>query len=174
MNVVLIAGLSALAITFAGCSSKSGQVSTATLTPTTSSAGPEGSADTPQTITRADNGTALHLAPGDRFLLQLGEDFDWTVSITDESVISRVVGIPVVRGAQGVYQARAAGTTTLIAVGDPPCRKAQPPCQIPSIRFAVDVVVSRALSTKIAADFTCGSGRKTEIFPTFGPRFSRT
>lgn len=103
-------------------------------------AGPTG--ETTPTVTLADDGTTLHLQAGERFLLKLGEDYDWTVTVADQSVVSRVVNIMVVRGAQGVYEAHQAGSTTLTAAGDPVCRQAQPPCAAPSRDFRLEIVVS--------------------------------
>jgi hypothetical protein len=93
------------------------------------------------TITLADNGKTIELKVGDRFLLKLGNGYVWNISITDETIISRVKNITVVKGAQGVYQALKAGTTDLVAVGDPPCRAYTPPCMAPSIMFKVTIVV---------------------------------
>jgi hypothetical protein len=93
------------------------------------------------TVTLADNGASFTLAVGDRFLLQLGTQFDWTVSIADQSVVRRVPGITVIQGAQGVFEAAAPGTTSLSATGDPPCRRSKPACGAPSILFQVTFVV---------------------------------
>ena len=139
--------VAAIALVLVACGPNTGVATTAAPSPTATqpAATEPASGSTPAgmvTVTRADNGNTLRLHPGDRFLLQLGEDYDWNVTIDDQAVVSRVVGITVVRGAQGVYEARSTGTTMLTAVGDPPCRKAQPPCAIPSIRFAVTLVVS--------------------------------
>jgi hypothetical protein len=100
------------------------------------SAGPDG-----RTVTLADDGTTIDLAIGDRFLLNLGRDFNWTVSVDDQSVLSRVPNIAVIQGAQGIYLARAPGHATLSATGDPPCRKATPPCGAPSRLFRVHMTV---------------------------------
>jgi hypothetical protein len=81
------------------------------------------------------------LHAGERFLLKLGEGYNWTVTIADQSIISRVVNITVVRGAQGVYEAHQAGSTTLTATGDPVCRQSKPPCAMPSRLFQINVVV---------------------------------
>jgi len=72
-------------------------------------------------VTAADNGTTLHLAVGQQFLLDLGSAVDWTVTVADQRVVGRVIGVFVIRGAQGIYEARTAGTTLLSAVGSPPC-----------------------------------------------------
>jgi hypothetical protein len=92
-------------------------------------------------VSLQDNGKTIHIGVGQRFLLDLGDQYNWQVNVADQSVVSRVVNITVIRGAQGVYEAHQAGQTTLEASGDPPCRLAQPPCMIPSIIFQVTVVV---------------------------------
>jgi hypothetical protein len=74
-------------------------------------------------------------------LLQLGEEYTWDVSVSDQNVVSRVRNITVVRGAQGIYNALQAGTVTLSATGDPVCLQAKPPCAMPSIMFEIKVVV---------------------------------
>jgi hypothetical protein len=72
-------------------------------------------------VTVADDGAILHLVVGQRFLLDLGSTVDWTVTIADQRVVGRVIGVLVIRGAQGIYEARTAGTTLLSAIGSPPC-----------------------------------------------------
>ena len=108
----------------------------------TAAATPDATAGAPSlTVTLDDHGQTIVLHTGDRFLLKLGEEYDWNVTIDNESVLARVVGITVVRGAQGVYEAKQAGTATLTADGDPPCRKAKPPCGAPSRHFEVTFTV---------------------------------
>jgi hypothetical protein len=92
-------------------------------------------------VTLADNGASITLHVGQTFLLNLGDQYDWNINVADQTVLSRVKNIAVIRGAQGVYQALKAGTTTLMAGGDPPCRKSSPPCMRPSIAFELSVVV---------------------------------
>ena len=92
-------------------------------------------------MTLADNGTSVRLYVGQTFLLNLGDQYDWTVNVTDPSILSRRVNITVIRGAQGVYDALKAGTTTLSATGDPLCRQSKPACAMPSMAFEVTVVV---------------------------------
>jgi hypothetical protein len=94
-----------------------------------------------QTVTLANDGGTLNLKVGEQFLLKLGEDYYWNVTIADQNIVSRVVGITVVRGAQGVYEAHQAGTTQLTAAGDPICRQSQPPCAAPSRDFQIQIVV---------------------------------
>lgn len=79
---------------------------------------------------------------GDSFLLNLGTDiYNWTVNVDNQDVLHLKVGVMVIKGAQGIYEALAPGTATLTATGDPLCRHAQPPCAIPSILFSVTIVV---------------------------------
>lgn len=94
-----------------------------------------------RSVTLADNGTPVTMHVGDTFLLNLGEGYDWTVNVADQSVLSREVNVLVIRGAQGIYRALKPGTTTLTATGDPLCRKANPPCGLPSRLFKVTVEV---------------------------------
>jgi hypothetical protein len=93
------------------------------------------------TVTLNEDGQTVQMRVGDRFLLALGEGYDWTVEVADPSVLSRVIGVLTVRGSQGLYEAHKAGTTTLTATGDPPCRRAQPACAAPSRLFQVTVIV---------------------------------
>jgi hypothetical protein len=78
---------------------------------------------------------------GQRVLVTLGTDLDWTVTVSDQSVLARVPGITIVRGAQGLYEAQKAGRATISAVGDPACRKSTPPCMAPSLLVSVTVIV---------------------------------
>ncbi len=89
----------------------------------------------------ADQGQTVIMHVGDRFLLQLGEVFDWTVTSSDDTVVGRVPNITVIRGAQGLYEGRKAGEADLNAIGDPLCRSANPPCMVPSISFTLHVQV---------------------------------
>ncbi len=93
-------------------------------------------------VTLADDRGTISLHVGERFLLDLDGGFDWTVTVADPAVVTRVVNITVVPGAQGVYEARAVGHTTLTAVGDLPCRRATPPCLAPSRAFSLTIIVS--------------------------------
>ena len=132
--------LSMLAVTAcSGTGASAGPFATATPAP----------AETPVTepgnssliVTLDMNGQTVTMKTGERFLLMLGEGYDWSPVVDDQTILSRVMNIAVVRGAQGLYEAHKAGTTTLAATGDPQCRTAQPPCAAPSILFKVTVVV---------------------------------
>ena len=84
------------------------------------------------TVTLADDGRTISLQTGQRALVSLGDDFDWTVQVEDASILSRVTGATVLAGAQVLYQANRVGQTTLTASGDPACRKAPPACALPA------------------------------------------
>jgi len=93
-------------------------------------------------ITLHDGGRTFSMRVGDSFLLNLGSDmYEWDVSVDNENVLKRELGIAVIQGAQGVYKALGPGTATLSALGDPFCLKSTPACGMPSILFTVTVLV---------------------------------
>jgi hypothetical protein len=92
-------------------------------------------------VTLADGGSTVRMHVGQSFLLKLGSD-GWSVTVEDQAVISRVINIAVVRGAQGVYLAHAPGQTTLDAIGPSPCPNAVPKCGAPQRVFRVTIVVT--------------------------------
>ena len=93
-------------------------------------------------ITLDDNGKTITLQVNETFLLQLGEGYDWNITIDDQAVLSRKVNVLVIRGSQGIYEVHKPGRTTLSAIGDPPCRRATPPCAAPSRLFRLYIVVA--------------------------------
>jgi hypothetical protein len=123
-------------ILLSGCT---GQSKVAT-TPTPQSVPTEVADSTPR-ITLADNGQTLTFQAGQSLLLFLGEDYNWSLSISDQNVISRVKNIATIRGSQGVFDALKPGTSVLSAVGDPTCLDLKPACAQPSIQFQVTIVV---------------------------------
>ena len=94
------------------------------------------------TITQENNNQTIELNVGDTFLLKLGEDHMWNVEIDNDDVVSRVKNIVVIRGAQGIYEAKMPGSATLSASGDLPCREEVPPCAAPTILFKIQINVS--------------------------------
>ena len=93
-------------------------------------------------ITLQDRGKTFTMKAGDSFLLNLGTDiYDWTVSIDNENVVRMKMGVMVIQGAQGIYDALAPGTATLTAIGNPQCLQSTPPCGMPTILFKVTLVV---------------------------------
>ncbi len=91
-------------------------------------------------VTLADDGGTVTMRVGQRFLLDLGSE-GWTVTISDQAVVRRVVNIAVVRGAQGVYEAHAPGTATLAATGPSPCPATTPACGAPVRVFRLTIAV---------------------------------
>ncbi len=89
-------------------------------------------------VTQADNGTTLHLAVGQQFLVDLGSTVDWSVTIADQGIVGRVPGILVIRGAQGIYAALVPGTTILTAIGSPVCSSGA--CPQFRIAFSITIV----------------------------------
>lgn len=104
-------------------------------------------------ITLDDNGKTITLQVNETFLLKLGEEYDWNITVDDQAVLSRKVNVLVVRGAQGIYEAHKLGRTTLSAIGDPPCRRATPPCAAPSRLFRLYIVVAGGAATPEAPAF---------------------
>lgn len=98
-------------------------------------------ADSLRRITIDENNQTVDLQVGEVFDLYLGDSFNWTVTVADPSVVGQVMGIMPVRGSQGEFTALRAGTTTLSAIGDPPCRSSKPACAAPSMLFQVKIVV---------------------------------
>src|SRR5205807_7493262 len=60
-------------------------------------------------VTLAEDGRTITLQPGQRALLKLGGELDWSLQVDDETVLSRVAGVPVVPGAQAIFQANRVG-----------------------------------------------------------------
>lgn len=96
-------------------------------------------AASPLVVTQADNGTTLHLAVGQQFLLDLGSSVDWAVTVADEHIVGRVPGVLVIEGAQGIYQGLLCGTTLLNVVGSPHCTSGI--CPLYRIAFHLTVTV---------------------------------
>ena len=95
-----------------------------------------------QIVTLAQNNQEIYLKNGENFLLKLGNNYDWNIDISNQNVVSRVVNIMVINGAQGIYKAHNLGTATLTAQGNPLCLNSIPKCSIPSILFKIDITVT--------------------------------
>jgi hypothetical protein len=92
-------------------------------------------------VTRDVQGQTINLAVGQNFLLKLGNEYTWEITVSDETVLGRVKNIAVVSGAQGVYEALHAGSVQFSASGDPLCRQSRPACGKPSIQLEFTVNV---------------------------------
>jgi hypothetical protein len=94
------------------------------------------------TVTLDDGGKAIQLKVGEKFMLLLKkENLTWTPTILDPSIIKQVDDASIIPGAQGIFQAEQAGSTSLVAVGELPCHRSDPPCLAPSEGFEVRIVV---------------------------------
>jgi len=111
-------------------------------TPSTSQPISEPDQSSNQIVTLAQNNQEIYLKNGESFLLKLGNNYNWNIDISDQTIVSRVINIMVINGAQGIYKAHNLGTTTLTAQGDPLCISATPRCVMPSILFRVAITVT--------------------------------
>ena len=121
-------------------SSVTGTPPSATAALPTPTAAPLASNAAAIVVTIADDGSTLHLAVGQQFILNLGNGLDWTVKVVDEQVIQRVTGAPLPAGAQGVYETRERGSTVLTATGIPHCTTGA--CPLVRLVFSVAIKVS--------------------------------
>ncbi len=119
----------------------SGEVTPVPATPGGDETMPEATPGDSVTVTLNDNGKTVHVKQGDRVLVALGEDYTWELEISDQTVLSRVMGMMLIRGAQGLFDAAQPGQSVISAKGDPTCLTAEPACALPSIEFKVTVNV---------------------------------
>ncbi len=93
-------------------------------------------------LTLDDSGKTLQLNVAQQFLLKLDDSYDWTIVIADQGVVARVKNVMVIKGAQGLYKALAAGQTEFSAQGEPQCRSAKPACAKPTLLFRQTIIVN--------------------------------
>jgi len=90
----------------------------------------------PLRVTREDNRQTASLTPGKNLTLMLGEEYDWTISSSNDMVLApRNVNIDDAR-VQGVYQVIGEGNAVLTAKGN--C-KSGAVCETPSADFTYNV-----------------------------------
>ncbi len=95
-----------------------------------------------QSVTLEDGDKTLTLRVGDRFLLFLkSPTVIWSVTQFNPAVIRKVADAGLIQGAQGVFEAVERGQTELIAIGELPCHKGDPPCMAPTLGFVMKIVV---------------------------------
>ncbi len=104
-------------------------------------------------ITSADDGKTITLQPNETFLLKLGEDYDWNVTIDNQTIISIVPDVLVVRGAQGIYMAHNPGHAALTALGEPICPQGQP-CPTLVRVFKLHIIVTGGTTSIIVSPST--------------------
>lgn len=90
-----------------------------------------------------DNLKTIPVTVGENVLLLLNkEPYEWTPSVQDSNIFQKVQDPPLMKGAQGIFQAKRTGTTELSAIGEIPCNKAERPCLPAStLQFTVTIVV---------------------------------
>ncbi len=91
-------------------------------------------------VTVAQAGQTIELTVGQRLVLQLGTGYDWTTQVGGSGVLVPVAA-PLPAGVQGEWVAERIGTASILAIGNPPCLQAKPPCGMPSRAFDMTVVV---------------------------------
>lgn len=90
-----------------------------------------------------DNLKTINVSVGENVLLLLNQEpYEWTPSVQDSSIFQKVQDPPLMKGAQGIFQAKRSGVTQLSAIGEIPCTKGEHPC-LPSsaLLFTVNIVV---------------------------------
>jgi hypothetical protein len=118
-------------------------------------------------ITRADDGNTVVLRVGDHVLVQLGDEFDWSVIVSDPSIVRRVPNVLVVRGAQGIYKAARAGETDLVATGGLHCAQNQP-CPALAALFRVHIIVRATLAHRVMVSGLARDGSDEREFTLTG------
>jgi hypothetical protein len=96
----------------------------------------------PSVVTAAYSGQTLAYTVGQSFLLSLGTGYQWTVQIDHPAVFQRKVNVLVIKGAQGIYDARTAGQATLIANGRMVCSNPQSACPALVRHFEVHLIAT--------------------------------
>ncbi len=94
-------------------------------------------------LTLANNDQRVLVKRGDVILLALDDSFydQWTISLSDPTILTAIPDVPVPTHAQALYRASKAGQVTIKASGEPRCRKANPPCQIEPKDFTIQITV---------------------------------
>jgi hypothetical protein len=89
------------------------------------------------TLTLTDNGKTVAFSVGERFLLTIDSNYEWTVAPIDQSLIAYVPTLIPIPGPDGFFEAVARGKTTIKAQGLPNCGK----CRLQPTDFAVTIVI---------------------------------
>lgn len=89
------------------------------------------------TLTLADNGKTITLSVGERFLLAIDRNYEWSVDSIDQSILAYVPTLIPIPGPDGFFEAVASGRTTIKAAGEPNCGK----CPLQPAQFAVTLVI---------------------------------
>lgn len=111
----------ALVLVLAFCSRPHGAAAEARLAVITAAAGDQADSQLVE-ITPDLNGTTVHMSVGDRLLVELGADVNWTVALDpDDGTLFTLNTVFDALDKQGLYLAAAPGTVTLNATGMARC-----------------------------------------------------
>ncbi len=92
-------------------------------------------------ITQQDDGKTVDVRVGDLVQVSLGDQLDWSLDISDPSVLSAEPGVnALVRGTQLLARAHRPGTAVIHGQGKPRCAPNQPCPQFLAV-FTVTIVV---------------------------------
>lgn len=141
--ILMVTILVIASMIIAGCAVSTPDITGATATAAPAVTPADNAGANQVVVTLAENGQTIKLKVGESFLLKLGNEYNWQISLSSPDVISLRKGVMVILGAQGIYDALQPGTVQLSATGDPPCRQSVPACAAPSILFSVTVEVSQ-------------------------------
>jgi hypothetical protein len=95
-------------------------------------------------LTAEDNGGTFRLGIGDHLLVRLGEEgMNWSDLESSSAAVTVVERLFLVDPGYREWEVTGVrnGEATLTAVGNRPCRDAEPPCAAPSALFKVTIVV---------------------------------
>ncbi len=93
-------------------------------------------------VTQLDDGRTIHVPVGQLVQVALGDQFDWSLEISDPRVLAAEPGVnTLVRGSQLLARAKAPGTATIVGTGKPKCAPNQACIQILAT-FRLTIVVS--------------------------------
>lgn len=93
-------------------------------------------------ITLDHVGQTIDMIPGQGFLLRLGDEYAWTVSIEPAELLTINRKITPELTEQGVYIARKKGKAYLSAIGVPGCKQLSPPCSRPNVLYRLMININ--------------------------------
>jgi hypothetical protein len=89
-----------------------------------------------------DNLKTITLSVGEKVLLLLKrEPYQWKPEVQDSAIFQKVQGPPLMKDAQGIYQAQRPGVTQLNAIGEFPCSSPDISCGVPALQFQINIIV---------------------------------
>ncbi|MES2436884.1 MAG: hypothetical protein V4519_02640 [Patescibacteria group bacterium] len=83
---------------------------------------------------------SITLKVGDEFLLDLADDIDWKVTLTNSGIVEQLKTSEALQGTQGIFKAIKAGETTLNAGGGKKCAEGMA-CILIYAEFTTKIIV---------------------------------